>query len=204
MGARFIGDLNPESVFLAATGPDEDRGISTNSVGIWLKPTNGNTAEYLAGGPPLLVPPPCSLFHGSKYALETDLMSKLKQECLSVLPPPSHLAALSKLYFDKMHPLFPVIDYEQWHKVRVRDNCQVLMEQAVCLAASKNFAARSHLLLGSSKVLLSPLDFGDKISGAMRLAIEMGMVTDKIVLIQALALMSQFFDSTDRGDLSSQ
>lgn len=201
MGARFIGDLNPESVFLAAS-PDESRDVSTNSVGIWVK--SGNKGASKAGAITFPEIPPSSLFHSSTYAMQTGISPLLKQECLATLPPPPQLAALSKIYFDKMHPMFPVIDFDEFHKVRKRDNCQVLLQQAVCLAASKNFAAKPHLILGEPDLVLSSMEFGDKISGAMRLAIEMGMVTDKVVLIQALALMSQFFDSVDRGDLSSQ
>jgi hypothetical protein len=33
--SRFIGDLNPEAVFLAATSPDATRGVSNDSIGVW-------------------------------------------------------------------------------------------------------------------------------------------------------------------------
>lgn len=33
---RFIGDLNPEGIFLAATSPDATRGASLDdSIGVW-------------------------------------------------------------------------------------------------------------------------------------------------------------------------
>lgn len=33
---RFIGDLNPEALFLAATSPDATRGVSLDdSIGVW-------------------------------------------------------------------------------------------------------------------------------------------------------------------------
>lgn len=34
-GSRFIGDLNPEGIFLAATSPDATRGMSKDSIGVW-------------------------------------------------------------------------------------------------------------------------------------------------------------------------
>jgi hypothetical protein len=34
-GSRFIGDLNPEGIFLAATSPDATRGVSNDSIGVW-------------------------------------------------------------------------------------------------------------------------------------------------------------------------
>lgn len=33
--SRFIGDLNPEGIFLAATSPDATRGVSNDSIGVW-------------------------------------------------------------------------------------------------------------------------------------------------------------------------
>jgi hypothetical protein len=33
--SRFIGDLNPEGLFLAATSPDATRGVSNDSIGVW-------------------------------------------------------------------------------------------------------------------------------------------------------------------------
>jgi hypothetical protein len=33
--SRFIGDLNPEGIFLAATSPNATRGVSNDSIGVW-------------------------------------------------------------------------------------------------------------------------------------------------------------------------
>lgn len=203
LGARFIGDLNPESIFLAASSPDATRGSSMeDSVGVWLRSTI-NKRLLQTGSHHLPAPTPTSLFFGSSSLIQDALVPLLQQECLSMLPPPEHLEALSKLYFERLHPIFPVIDLEEF-QVAQATNCSVLLKQAICLAASKNFAAKAHLYLPESTDLLSPMDFGDKIARSMRISIEMGLVTDKVVLIQGLALMSQFFDSSDRGDLSSQ
>ncbi len=42
------------------------------------------------------------------------------------------------------------------------------------------------------------------LSGAMRISIEMGLISNKIIIIQALALMSQFTDNPVGEDISSQ
>jgi hypothetical protein len=111
---------------------------------------------------------------------------------------------LSKLYFEKIQPIFPVIDRNAYHGLSPTDPGRILLQQGICLAVSKNFAARQHLVLTESNSALSCREFGDKLAGAMRLSIEMGLVANKIVLIQALALMSQFIDGPDSGDISSQ
>jgi hypothetical protein len=204
LGSRFIGDLSPESIFLAATSPNATRGVSLNdSVGVWLSSTltkdaaqgtNGNVAE----------PPPSSLFYGSLSMVQRAIFPLLQQECLTTLPSPSRLSALCKLYFEKNHPIFPVIDEARFNSLPNDDSSRILLQQGICLAASKNPSARRFLVLGESDNILNLLEFGDKIVNTMRLSIELGLVSDKIVLIQAYALLSQFADSPDGGDLSSQ
>jgi hypothetical protein len=102
-----------------------------------------------------------------------------------------------------MHPMLPIIDLEEITP-EPSTHCSVLLQQAICLAASKNFAAQPHLFLPGKTTALGQMEFGDRISRAMRISMEIGLVTDKIVLVQALSMMSQFFDSSDRGDLASQ
>jgi hypothetical protein len=128
----------------------------------------------------------------------------LEQECKSTIPPPDKVEALSKIYFEKVHPIFPVIDQEAYHNLNPTDPGHIFLQQGICLAASKNFAARQHLIMGESSQPLSCREFGETLSGAMRISVEMSLVSDKIVLIQGLALMSQFSDNPDGADLSSQ
>jgi hypothetical protein len=203
LDSRFIGDLSPESIFLAATSPDATRGISMNdSVGVWLTSALSRRASASASSPP--VQSPSNLFYGSTSLVQKVLVPLLEQECLSTIPPASQTEALSKIYFEKMHPIFPVIDENQYRELHESDPGRILIQQSICLAASKNFTARQLLIMKDSDQLLSCREFGDRMSGAMRLSIEMGLVKNKIVLIQVLALMSQFIDDPDDGDMSSQ
>jgi hypothetical protein len=128
----------------------------------------------------------------------------LEQECRSTVPPPEKVEALSKIYFEKVHPIFPVIDVEAHHNLSPTDPGHVLLQQGICLAASKNFAARPHLIIAPSSPPLSCREFGETLTGAMRISIEMGLVSDKLIIIQALALMSQFSDNPVSEDISSQ
>jgi hypothetical protein len=128
----------------------------------------------------------------------------LEQECRSTIPPPEKVEALSKIYFEKVHPIFPVIDEEAYQNLSPQDPGHVLLQQGICLAASKNFTARSLLIITPSSPPLSCREFGETLSGTMRISIEMGLVSNKIILIQALALMSQFSDNPVGEDISSQ
>ncbi|KAM3082702.1 hypothetical protein ACMFMF_002357 [Clarireedia jacksonii] len=197
---RFIGDLNPESIFLAATSADTTRGVSLDSVGVWLSTKIGKKAPQ----PSTLQSNPSSLFSKSSALVQEVVVPLLEQECLSTMPPKASFEALSKIYFEKIHPVFPIIDEEGYHNLRPTDNCRALLQQGMCLAASKNFAAREHLILNASEPPMTCREFGEKIASTMRLSIEMGMVTSKVVMIQALVLLSQFTDSPSGEDLSSQ
>ncbi|KAH6709444.1 hypothetical protein BKA61DRAFT_614263 [Leptodontidium sp. MPI-SDFR-AT-0119] len=199
---RFIGDLNPEGIFLAATSPDATRGASLDdSIGVWL-----NSSLNSHGGPQKtshLSQPPSSLFYRSGSLIQKVLVPMLEQECLSTIPPPDGLEALARIYFDKVYPIFPVVSESTLQGAHLSTPARILLQQGVCLAASKNHVARQHLSI-SDTIPLSCRVFGEKVSGAMRMTIEMGLVTDKIVLIQALALLSQFTDDPPGEDLSSQ
>ncbi|KFY82221.1 hypothetical protein V500_10714 [Pseudogymnoascus sp. VKM F-4518 (FW-2643)] len=204
LGSRFIGDLSPEGIFLAATSPDANRGASMgDSVGVWLTNTLNRRASQ--GTPFTLADSsPANIFYRSVSLVQKVLVPVLEQECLATMPPPHKFAALSNIYFEKIHPIFPVIDENIYHSLNQTDPRRILLQQGVCLAASKNFAAKEHLFLGDADGVLKCREFGDRIGGAMRICIEMALVTDRIVLIQVLTLMSQFIDGPDGGDLSSQ
>lgn len=131
-------------------------------------------------------------------------MPVLEQECLTTIPSPARCEALTKIYFEKIHPIFPVIDEVTFQGLQPSDPSRILMQQSICLAASKTFASRQYLVFTDSGPLCSCREFGDKLLGAIRLSIEMGLVTNKIILIQVLVLVSQFVDSSDGGEVSSQ
>lgn len=146
---------------------------------------------------------PSNLFYRSGSLIQKVLVPMLEQECLSTIPPSDGLEALAKVYFDKVYPIFPVVSESALQSEHSSLPDRILLRQGICLAASKDNIARQYLTLGDA-TRLSCREFGERISGAMRMAIEMGLATDKIVLIQALALLSQFTDNPPGEDLSSQ
>lgn len=203
LDTRFIGDSSPEGIFLAATCPDTNRDKSMNgSIGVWLNSFRSGGAPAAASTSP--AQSPSDLFYGSSSMVQTVLAPLIEQECMSVLPSVSRVEALSNIYFEKVHPIFPVLDETRYHSLHGQDPELIILQQAICLAASKNFTARQYLFLKGYDQLLSCREFGDRLSAAMRLSIEMGLVKTKLVLIQVLSLMSLFSDGPDAGDMSSQ
>ncbi len=196
---RFIGDMCPEGVFLAATSPDTTR--ADDSIGIWLTSTLNKRASQ---PPSTSLQSTSNLFYGSGSLIQKVLAPMLEQECLSMLPPAPQREALSKIYFEKVHLILPAIDEKAYRSFADQDPGKLLLQQGICLAASKHLAARQYLILPESDRLLSSREFGARLLAAMRMSIEMGLVTNKFVVIQALTVMSQFVDNPVGDDISSQ
>ena len=203
LGSRFIGDLNPEGVLLAATSPESTRTTSSvDNIGVWLADKLSKRAVQFDPKVPQQQPR-ASLFYGSTLLIQSVIVPILEQECLSVLPPPGDLDALCLFYFGKMHPIFPVIDEDKFRSLPLATPARILLQQGICLVASMNFSMGKHLRLTDGGPRLNYGEFGTRILAAMRLSVEMSLVTDKIVLISALALMSFFVEGPEGRELST-
>lgn len=195
--SRFIGDLSPEGIFLTATSPGATRG---GSVGVWL---TANADSTVAQPTNHVFQSSSNLFYSSGPLIQQMLVPMLEQQCLSAIPSPANVGSLTKIYFKKVYPILPVVDEADYMDLLSTDPHRILLQQGICLAASKNLAASKHLIFEESEPLTCRM-FGEMLSGAMRMSIEMGLVTKRTVIIQALALMTQFTDNPLGDDLSSQ
>jgi hypothetical protein len=198
---RFIGDLNPESVFRSVTSPETTtRGKSSqNSVGTWLVDSltsSGRESENR-------ITMQNSIFFNPSPATQKLLTSLLETECFTVLPPTPYLSQLLSFYVEEIHPLLPLIDVKSFQR-DIDRNSKVLLSQAMCLLASMNPQCKSLLYLPDETEPLPPRVFGRRIFCAMRCAIELGAVTNKLVLIQALGSLSLFTEGPEGPETSSQ
>lgn len=195
---RFIGDLNPAGVFLAATSPNSTRGESlSESVGLWLQErVSSNGAIFDAQ-------PAESMFHGSSSTITKILLPVLREEASSLLPPSPNLDSLISIYFDTVHRLLPIVDESMFRSLNASDPTRILLSQAMCLVASMSIQSRPYLWLTGSDTLLSNKEFGKRLYSALRTLTEIAYVTDKMILIQVFALMSLFADAAEEGSMSS-
>jgi hypothetical protein len=202
LGSRFIGDLNPEGMFLAATSPTVTTGADqAERIGVCL---TEKLSKNQGDARSLPDQTESTFFCGFDPLIQKVMIPLVMEECLSLLPPQPELEKLCSVYFDKHHPIFPVIDEHAFRAMDPTDPASVLLKQGMCLVASLNLSAKGYLRLPKTSTVPSPREFGRRMSAAMRAAIELGLVTKKIVIIQALALLSFFIDSPNGGDLSSQ
>ena len=205
LDARFIGDLNPESIFLAATSPNTTTtggADQPDSIGVWLAEKLSKRDHHRSR--PVPDSSESNPFYTFSPLLQKVMFPMLAEECFSTLPPPSDLELLSTIYFEKHHPVFPVLDEEAFRSMEPQDPANILLKQGICLVSSMNPTSKKHLRLLNTSSTLSPREFGRKISSAMRVSIDTGIVTQNIVLIQAFALLSCFIEGPNGGDISSQ
>jgi hypothetical protein len=205
LDSRFIGDLNPEGQFRAATSPATARDASLNgSIGTWLArrlssqpPSSGPLASQQQKQAP-------DFLYGFSPLIQKILLTALEEECLKTVPPPQNMKTLRRVYFEKMQPILPLVDEARLDSLQSTDPAYILLQQGICIAASLNINVENALILPSSALPMGHREFGKRLFSAMRISIEMGMVTNKVVLTQALALMSFFSDGPDGGETSSQ
>lgn len=200
--ARFIGDLNPESVFHAATSP----GLATRtshggeSIGTWLSSAHKEDKTSQITQDRAVAP---GVFYMASPELQRLIIPALEEQALSLLPPEPHLSRLIDCYSSKVHSLLPLIDMKLLEGDQALPNSKILIVQATCLLASMNPAVRGSLYLRTATCLLDPRDFGCQLLSAMRCNIELGTTRDKTVLTQALGAMSLFTDGPDGPEMST-
>jgi hypothetical protein len=198
---RFVGNMNPEGAFLAATSPGDINGSPVGgSVGIWLAREVNKVPEDRGRS---ALAPSSSIFAGCSLAIQQIVLPVMERECLSTIPPPSHLQKLRQLYFQRFHDLFPAIDKKAYETMSLDHTSRLLLDQGVCLLASVDAGVRAHLLLANEPEILTCEVFGRRIFAAMRVAIEIGLVSDKFILVQALALMSMYSFGREGSECSS-
>ncbi|KAL4861159.1 hypothetical protein BDV12DRAFT_204295 [Aspergillus spectabilis] len=100
------------------------------------------------------------------------------------------MAALLQIYMANIHPIFPILDYDAYQSMTVTSPEKILLSQSICIAVSGDRNAKQHLHLPT--IHTSHPDFSQSLSGAVSMLIALGLVQDKLVLVQALSLTLLF------------
>lgn len=194
---RFIGDLNPESTFLAADSPPDN-----SNVGFWVRDARtGATERYYSKFS--MRQPRSAAFSSFDPMIHQFVLPYLEGWCLSLIPSQVDYAALYSIYNKKVHPILPVLDRDSFEAMEPSDPAAIVLKQGICLVASKHNAARNHLGLPGREGT-SHEEYGRNISLAMRTSLDLGLVTDKKTLLQAYCLLYLFFQGTEGGDLPAE
>ncbi|KAH6880642.1 hypothetical protein B0T10DRAFT_581160 [Thelonectria olida] len=199
---RFIGNLSPEASFLAARNRVIRGDDQRPELGVWLgqredEPASddlreGSNIEEPVGATSTSLPTPSGL---------QAFFPRLQKECMSVLPPDNKFGLISKVFYSKFVPLFPIL-YEQDFK-RLNNVETIALRQCICLIAALDPCLKSHLMLPHSKTVLSGMEFRSCIATALESTLYMGLIRDKMVLLQVSALMAFYVDKPSSSEISS-
>ncbi|KJZ79682.1 hypothetical protein HIM_01151 [Hirsutella minnesotensis 3608] len=195
--SRFVGDLNPEGMFLEAANSASTRQQSQKGdVGIWLSSaamsSNGQLSQFITSRPPPI--------------MDRFLLPFVREHCLSSLPPDEDYIRMKQIFLTKIHPIFPVVSTATLD-INLENPCNVVLRQLVCLSACTDPEMSQSLRLrnqGSS--ILSPSEYSQALSSAVRAILETSIITDRVLHIQALVVLSLYSQPTcaEEADLPAQ
>lgn len=199
-GDSFVGDLNPASIFLAATTPQTTLSSDDDNVGIWIprKALEGLRKQAKTN----LVPQSPSHI----ALLSNILLPYVQQQCQHLLPPPQDYAELHRIYVQEIHPILPVINLEM---LQVSENMSstLVIKQAICVAASTSPRARDSLRLPDSNgqvVASQPGAFASILVSAIRSSIDLGFLKDRTATVQALTVLALFSQFSHQSNQSAE
>ncbi|KAJ0162142.1 hypothetical protein CTA2_5050 [Colletotrichum tanaceti] len=200
---RFVGDLNPEGIFLAGSSrPGTSRGYAeSNSVGVWYsRRTRDRNPDNLTTEPPA---PELEL---AASAVSVDRRAaEHHHQCLAVLPRQEHYDQLEAIYLRDVHRILPVMNVDLLERPPTTSSStvsQVLCKQAVCLAAGSHPGAKPYLTLGEhsseeeegeeeeEEEALAYPEFARRLSSAIREALGLGLVRDRVQAVALLVVLS--------------
>ncbi|KAF4471591.1 transcription factor [Fusarium albosuccineum] len=194
--SRFVGDLNPEGMFVEATGSASIRETSQKGdVGIWLSSTvggPGQSSQFITSRPPPI--------------MDQFLLPFVREHCLSCLPPEKDFRKMKKSFLQKIHPIFPIIP-ETSLDGSPDEPATIVLRQLVCLAASTDPSMSRYLRLKNrGDDVLTCQDFMQSISSAVRAILETSIITDRVLHIRALVMLSLYTQpsSSEEADLPAQ
>ncbi|KAM0501205.1 hypothetical protein D7B24_002825 [Verticillium nonalfalfae] len=203
---RFVGDLSPEASFLETRTrkPGVQKSSRPGEVGVWLgqrTDDRGPTDDQQQGGTVIVEPVGSPAYRLEGLAGLQALYPYLRRECALVLPPKKEFELLSRLYYVKFDPLFPILNEEAIDQHDVMDT--VALKQCICLQAALDPSMKPHLKLSCGESLLSQLEFRSSIATALKLSLDMGFIRNRMVLLQVTVLMAFYTDRSSASEIST-
>lgn len=195
--ARFVGDLNPEGMFIEATAPAVAReSAQKGDVGVWLPSSAfggdaGMSSQFITSRPPAV--------------MDQVMLPFVKEHCLTCLPPEEDFRKLRGVFIQKIHPIFPVVPITHLTEP-VLNPTNIVLRQLVCLAACSDPDMAGHLRLRDNPTPLSPQEYSHTLSSSIRAILETSMITDRVLHIRALTILSLYTQATcpEEADLPAE
>ncbi|RFU78244.1 fungal specific transcription factor [Trichoderma arundinaceum] len=192
--SRFVGDLNPEGMFMEAAVPNVTRASSQKGdVGIWFPAaTTGQPSQFITSHPPPI--------------MDSFMLPFVREHCLTCMPPEDDYARLKAVFLQKVHPIFPVIP-EAALNGPTDNPANIVLRQLACLAAGSDPEMTPFLRLKNKGIgPLRPAEFSTALSSSVRAILETSIIPDRVIHIQALTMLSLYTQPTcaEESDLPAQ
>lgn len=196
---RFVGDLSPEASFLAGRNQRDGRSNTSRhgDVGVWLgeqQDHQGHAGDHRDAEPGMRATGTSPIQPLGLTCLQT-FGQRLRQECMSVLPPAYELGLMIELFYAKIDPIFPILHDTTLERPNAMES--VALQQCICLTASLDPSLKSHLRLHHVEGVLSQADFRARVAAAVKQSLDMAFIRDTIILLQVCALMA--FHASEPG-----
>ncbi|KAF1987222.1 hypothetical protein K402DRAFT_429348 [Aulographum hederae CBS 113979] len=186
---RFLGYLNPEAVLREHV----KNHFYQDQCGYWISSNDQNSNDSAIDEPGITSH---RIDRPQSKEVERALMTYLHASGVTEAPPPHHQETLVKVYMDYVHPILPILDRSEFERKYRKGVQSLVLLQAMWIIASKHDKARPHLVLREGGPL-EPRDFAKRLYSAVTTALAANMETDRLVLIQSLALMSLYYEGHD-------
>lgn len=184
---RFVSDLNPEARLLDnANSPEEAQNIAPDKVGVWIHN-----------------PRPC-ITNASNSSHRSRLSTHIPS-VVSDLVCSESIAALSEIYFAKIHPLLPILNQDDYQQSFVSGTLPPALAHVVCLLAAKDASAEPHLKLlqaGGTSVL-SARQFCSHLHASLVSSLASRVNIRQLTAIRIMALLSFHHEGCDGAEQAS-
>ncbi|KAL2830503.1 hypothetical protein BDW59DRAFT_158417 [Aspergillus cavernicola] len=107
-----------------------------------------------------------------------------------VLPPKVDVEALVNIYFDRIHPLLPLLDENEIRSQSANGTLSIPLLQTICLVASKDRSAPPFLRLGSDPEVLQQESFSERIHRDILKNMPRKEEKKRVLTIRILTLLS--------------
>lgn len=196
--SRFVGDMNPEGLFIEATSPHSNRDQSIRGgVGIWQ--------SHATDDKPFPTASAARQTSTLRQTMQGLLKAHVQTSCLPCQPPASDFAVLHRIYCEKLNPLFPAIS-SYLKRPPEEEITQIVLRQVISLAAASDPEAVPHLRLQNQDGLLGRGQFSAFLSCAIRITLDAGLITDRFAITRILLVFSMYMQPTcpEEADLPAR
>lgn len=183
---KFISDFNPVTTLLNRPPPAKEgaRKQPNDDIGIWVDRKKWD--ELITGQ------------HRDGTALSYGAFRHAQQR-----PHSAVLGPLIDIYFEKVHPILPLMDEEEFRRNHVSGVVPEALVHAMCLTAAKDASAEPHLRLSDSASSISTRQFCTVLHASVAGALRVPVRFEKITLIRILALTSLHVEGPEGAEEAS-